>query len=81
MARHGRQTFKKRQREMTRDQKREEKAKRLAARKDDPAAASQGAAGQPDAPPPKPEPPKVDKDGKPILRVVPIRRGERGGER
>jgi hypothetical protein len=79
MARHGRQTFKKRQREMTRDQKREEKAKRLAARKDDPAA-PQGAAGQSDSPP-KPEPPKVDKDGKPILRVVPIRRGERGGDR
>jgi len=77
MARHGRQTFKKRQREMTRDQKREEKAKRIAARRgpDDPAAPA-----TPESRPPEPEP-KTDKDGKPILRVIPIRRGERGGDR
>ncbi len=59
---------------MDRDQKRADKAKRLAARRD-------GDAPAPEQPKPAPEPPAVDKDGKPILRVVPIRRGENRGER
>jgi hypothetical protein len=63
MARSGRQTFKKRQREMNKKQKKQDKAKRLAARKGDGSIEEEG----------KEEGAKViddTKDGKPKLKIM-----------
>ncbi len=64
MAKSSRQTFKKRQRELAKKQKSEDKAKRLAARRGD-----EGSEENPEAAVAKPA---EDEDGKPTLKIVPV---------